>query len=328
MPSRIKTTSPHPQQSAPADSPWFRALSVAVLSAALHGCDDSPERTRSYFVGSTALLAADEPGSLLYERDYRDRPSDLSIAVLAGDVVASFGLLELFNPFGSGAATVVHLDAAPAGQRATLELRHRDVPLSRIDVEYAREGVGGFMSLPALAEQTPSLDPLGAVCVLEGQDVYTLVARRAADGRLLDAVLPVRTDVDSSSFTIDMYPAGFGAGVHVASFRAPDAGTYQVELVSRDDDRTWTAELRVVREDELVTLDLQTPGEDGLIADTLVAVVRTADGCPVLGPMLTLEVGDESVSRLSGWDGAYGTGLVPGAEVRAVWGDLVATAVY
>lgn len=284
--------------------------------AAQQGCDDSRAPARSRFVGSTALVAADEPASVLYAREYPDQPRELSVAVLAGDVEARFGFDELFNPFGSASATVVHLDAAPAGRRVTLELRRRGVPLDSVEVAYTDEGTAGLMGLPALAEQTPSFDPLGAVCVLEGERIHALVARRAADGRLLDAAFPVRTNVRASGFTFDVEPVAFGIGVHLASFWAPDAGTHEVELASSDDDRTWILALRVVREDELVTLELQTPSEDDLASDTLVAVLRTADGCPVLGPTLTLVVGDERLARSSGWDGTFGTGLVPGTELR------------
>ena len=328
VPHRRKNRGPNALPYASDERSWSGALGLAVLMLAQSGCDDAPAPSRSHFVGSSVLLAADEPGSVLYAREYPDDPRDLSVTVLAGEVEALLGFDALFNPFGSAAATVVHVDAASAGRRATLELRYRDVPVDSVEVEYAPEGVAGLMGLPALAEQTPSFDPLGAVCVVERHVIHALAVRRAADGRLLDAALPVGTNVRASDFTFDVEPVAFGAGAHFVSFHAPDAGTHEVELASGDDDRTWIVELRVVREDELVSLELQTPSEDGLVAGTLVSVLRTVDGCPVLGPRLVLDVGGETLERSSGWDGTFGTGLVPGTELRAQWGELEATAIY
>ncbi|MCA9535738.1 MAG: hypothetical protein KC593_18755 [Myxococcales bacterium] len=298
-------------------------LATVTLSA----CADDP-RPHSHFFGDTALLAADEDGDVAYERAWQDGNRELAVVVLAGDVEASLGFRSLFNPFGSASVSVVNLSAAPTGHQVTLELRNRTGPLDQLLVAYVEEGPAGMRSSPPVPDVTASEDPLGAVCVLEGANLVTLLVRRATDGRVLDSVFPLDTQEGVGGLSVEPFPVAFEGGVLAASFMAPAAGLYEVVLNSSSAGRTWAAVVRVVSEAELVTLDLRTPTEHGLPADSFIAVLRTDDGCPVLGPQVIVETGGVQSEHPSGWDSVYGTGASPGSELRVRWGRLTASAVF
>lgn len=302
-----------------------RALSGLFL-VLLSACSDEVE-PRSRFFGEQALLAADEPGSVLFQDDYRVR-DQLSVGVLTGDLEAALGARVVDDIFGPSSLVAVLVGAAPAGESATLELRYGAEPLDEIRVEFATEGDLGLRGPPPSQATTPSEEPLGALCVLEGAQIIALVARRAADGRWLDATFPLGSSAEVDSVGASVSVSGAYGGVWAASFTAPVADTVGLEVTSEGDERTWTGDVRVVRADDLVRLDLQTPTEDGIARGTLIAVLRTADGCPVTGADVTLEVAGAQTARASGWSSAAGSGAIEGMLVSATWGQLSASAVY
>ncbi|MCA9536812.1 MAG: hypothetical protein KC593_24185 [Myxococcales bacterium] len=311
--------------------PDFRRVSPDVLprgawlacALALVGCEGPRPAYR--FLGDTALLAADEPGDLRYERTGSRTSRHLRVEVVSGDVGARLGLRRLDDTIWPTNTPVVEVDGAPAGHQAVLELLDGARPLQRVRIDYVEEGTPGLRGA-SYEDVLGSLDPLGAVCLLEEQESFVFVARRAVDGRLLDAPFPFGTEVHDAVFDADWAPSSGLGGVVYAPLRAPVAGVYELDVVVRDSDRSWVAEVRVVRADELVTLDVRTPTEDGISAGLVVAVPRTADGCAVLGAPVTIDVAGVRTS----W--TYGAGYFsvaePGATLRVELGDLVATAVY
>ena len=304
-----------------------RSLGVVFGVLWLSACAQEPPN-RSRFLGESFLLAADEAGAIPYDDDYHHRSLDLTVAVLTGDIEPRFGYRAVANPFGAITIEVVHLTAAPAGHRATLELRFRDEPLDHAELEFAREGVAGLRSAPPFEGLTGSQDPLGAVCLLERVPTLAILTRRAADGRSLDAVFPPDAEVRADGIFVSGGATPDQGGINFITFNSPAAGMYQLAVTSQAADRTWMADVRVVGEDELVTLEVQTPTEDGITANTLITVLRTADGCPVLGADLTVEVDGVQTSWPSGWNPSNGSNAVEGTEVRVAWGDLTASAVY
>jgi len=298
------------------------ALSVLTLPA----CSDELDRLPTRFDGDEYLLAADETGGIPFEYDVDRSDDELFVDVLSGDVEATFGYQS--SGFGPAYIRVVRLSGAPAGHRATVQLRVGEHPVDQAQVEFVREGEAGFRTLPPFGGLLGSADPLGAFCILEGTYVQAVLTRRAADGRPLDAVFPE----DVRPFANGLYQTSGvwsdQGGIETGEIGGQPAGTYQFDITSTEEDRTWVAAIRVVSEDEMVTLDVQTPAEDGIPARTIIAVLRTADGCPVVGPFIELEVDGEQTTLTSGWHDAYGLEAAEGTVLRAEWGELTSTATY
>lgn len=303
-----------------------RCVLVAMVAAGQSACSDEPEpQFRLY--GDRALLAAGEPGSIVYQYDYQLGLRDVTVAVLSGDADPSFGFRHVDDVFGTASVRAILLGAAPAGTQATLELRYRERPLGQLLVEFAAEGDVGLRTIHPVGDGTASEDLLGALCVLERAHATVLITRRAADGRWLDAAFPDGSHVSSNALDFTAYASlGFG-GIWIIDLATGAAGAFDL-VVTTDEERVWNGLVRVVSEDELVTLDVQTPTEDGVPPGSLVTVLRTADGCPVVGADITLEVDGRQIPWSSGWNAAADSGVTEGVTVSAAWGGLVETAVY
>lgn len=303
------------------------APTLATLLTLVSGCAEDAS-TPSQFLGEHVVLAADEPGSILYSPG--SRTADLSIAVLSGEATTEFGWRLVDDVFGAMSLLAVLVEGAPAGSEATLELRERDEPIDEITVEFVDEGDIALREAPPTGRGTASGDPLGALCILERSTVGTLVARRAADGRWLDASFPSGSEVRVGVQGTTPAPVVTYGGSWIANFTAPAAGTFALTVTSGSgaSEREWGGVVRVVRADEIVALDVMTPTEDNIMPTTLVAVLRTADGCPVIGARLTLVVDGVALDWQSGWRSAFGSAISQGLPLSVRWNDFVEDAVF
>lgn len=310
---------------------WARLGLACALTASLDACSwdyDRPEGAhRSQFYGPRALLAADEPGEVFFSMDYSHRQQDLSVLTDPADYEAHLGYRTELGYFGAFSINTVILGAAPDGYRTTLELHYQGELLDNLRIEYASEGEAGLRSADMLGlDVLGSEDPRGAACVVEHTDVFAIFTRRATDGRVLDSPFPEDAEPSVAGGEPEISAALYHEGAQVYEIRALSAGTHSVSMVSSQ--RAWDIDVRVVREDELVTLELYTARAHGFAPGLAFAVLRTADGCPVLGTSVTLEVhGVRTTVRSDGFVIDPET-VSEGDEITVEFGDLSTTVIY